>query len=531
MKVPFHPLLFAVYPVISMIAINFDAVVFQEAPRSFCVVLAFGSVLYLLLRIAVRDWQNAALISSMFLILFFSFGHIEGFFKEIIVFGLDLGELNFALWLYLALLVFWIWAVLQERVNPKTLNQALTLIALITIIFPAFSITSYLLRMRSIEEKLSQGVGEPLSGEQTQALAFQEYPDIYYIIVDGYPRADILAELYGIDNTQLLEFLSDSGFYVAEKSVSNYNQTMLSLASSFNMVYLDEGVELLSKDLEDRRPLGKLVRDNQVRAILESHGYQTVAFVSGYEGTSIPDVDHYMSPERPEGYLRLNKFELSLLNSTILKNLFNLKLPLLQKFWLTTLQAPFQDHRDNVSFAFSHLADFASAGGHYFVFAHIISPHPPFLFDAQGNPLPVEGAYVLNDGSGYPGSREEYIQGYRQQVLFVNTQLMRVINKILAESDTPPVIILQSDHGPGAYLAWNSVEDTDLDERMGILNAYYFPDGGQDLLYPGITPVNTFRVLFNYYFGYQFTRLPDNSYFAFWETPYNLIDITKEISP
>ncbi len=40
----------------------------------------------------------------------------------------------------------------------------------------------------------------------------------------------------------------------------------------------------------------------------------------------------------------------------------------------------------------------------------------------------------------------------------------------------------------------------DLKQKFGILNAFYLPDVDNDILYPTITPVNTFRVVFNLYF-------------------------------
>ena len=270
-----------------------------------------------------------------------------------------------------------------------------------------------------------------------------------------------------------------------------------------------------------------MIQENEVIRILEPLGYQTVSFDSGYEWADFSKVDYFLSPEPQKGFLRLNQFELSLMNTSMLNLIF--ESGFLPKDILRSIfQAPYQDHRDNINYMFSHLADFASADGHFFVFAHIISPHPPFIFDAHGNQAPVDGVFVLNDGSGFPGTSEEYIAGYRQQVMFVNEQLRTVINKILAESDTPPIIILQADHGPGAYLNWESVDGSNLEERMGILNAYYFPQADQGLLYESISPVNSFRVLFNSYFGYDFELLPDKMYFALWNAPYDIIDITEK---
>ncbi len=65
-------------------------------------------------------------------------------------------------------------------------------------------------------------------------------PDIYYIILDGYGRGDVLKSVYGFDNEKFYNELENRGFFIARKSNANYAQTTLfSLASSLNMEYLE----------------------------------------------------------------------------------------------------------------------------------------------------------------------------------------------------------------------------------------------------------------------------------------------------
>jgi hypothetical protein len=97
---------------------------------------------------------------------------------------------------------------------------------------------------------------------------------------------------------------------------------------------------------------------------------------------------------------------------------------------------------------------------------------------------------------------------------------------LLAESSQPPVIIVQGDHGPGSLLNWRSPSRTCLWERTGILNAYYLPEGGKNLLYPAITPVNSFRVVLNAYFGANLQMLPNRTYFTSHLLERQEIDIT-----
>ena len=61
---------------------------------------------------------------------------------------------------------------------------------------------------------------------------------------------------------------------------------------------------------------------------------------------------------------------------------------------------------------------------------------------------------------------------------------------------------------------------------MSILNAYYFPGGRYEGLYQEISPVNSFRVVLNTFFGAKLPLLPDRSFFSTWTDPYRFIDVT-----
>jgi hypothetical protein len=75
---------------------------------------------------------------------------------------------------------------------------------------------------------------------------------------------------------------------------------------------------------------------------------------------------------------------------------------------------------------------------------------------------------------------------------------------LLSKSSTQPIIILQGDHGPWIQTGPGQFE---------ILNAYYLP-GHNDQLYSTVSPVNSFRLVFNAYFGTDYTLLPDTSYYS-----------------
>ena len=118
---------------------------------------------------------------------------------------------------------------------------------------------------------------------------------------------------------------------------------------------------------------------------------------------------------------------------------------------------------------------------------------------------------------------------YVEQLKFTNSQILDSIKSILNNSSRPPIIIIQGDHGSGSLLKNSSINDSCMYERASILNAYYMPDGKSDLLYPDITPVNSFRVIFNTYFEADFPILDDQVFYSPFVNPYDFVNITDRL--
>jgi hypothetical protein len=362
---------------------------------------------------------------------------------------------------------------------------------------------------------------------QTGALEVDELPNIYYIVLDGYARADILDELYNYDNSEFLEFLDRKGFFVAEQSRANYIQTVLSLASSLNLSYLDDVASRAGPETSDRQPLRKMLRDSTVRRFLDELGYVTVAFPSGYPLTTLEDVDIYVDP----GQFWDPWVVLFLINTPIAwmmpsQNQLDVNGPSI----FNAMHAP---HIATLRYLFDHLGNSAQLDSPHFVFAHIIAPHPPFVFDSSGNEIPPNRTFAIEDGNHFleiGGTREEYLDGYTGQLSFVNDQIEAIVDDLLSsESTRPVIIILQADHGPGMFLDWEHPDKTYFKERFSILNAVHLPEGDSADFYAEMTPVNTFRLIFNRYFGTDFELLEDESYYSTWDRPYQFIRVTEDV--
>lgn len=321
-------------------------------------------------------------------------------------------------------------------------------------------------------------------------------------------------------NSAFRNYLTDKGFYVAQDSFSNFMRTAMSLPASLNFEYLDD-LASIGQNTTNWYPLRDLITHNSARRLLENSGYQFVTLSSGYFYTEIRDSDHYLSSYQ----IKFNDFEQLLLGVSAFSVIPDSKFMHIPQF-------SYQTHRERIMYAFHALQNINTLIQDdlrpKFVFAHILLPHAPFVFDAQGNPIEPNRAYTMNEGSEFGGTREEYIEDYKNQLIYTNTLIRETIEAILEKSAKPPIIIIQGDHGPGAYLDWTSLKNTCLKERFSILNAFYFPDQNYAGLYSSITPVNSFRVIFDTYFGTHLGYLDDHAYFSDIYKPYVFTDVTEQ---
>jgi len=514
----FHPLLFAAYPVLALLAYNIDWLRPQQALRALLISIGVGLLLLVVLARLLHSWHRAGLLVSLFVVLFFAYGHLYESLK--LGLGATFGRHRYLAPLCLAAGIALAWWIPRRVRRPEAATGVLNLVALVALAFPVLTLARW---------SYTSLTGEPAAVPSTTRLHFpegQRPPDVYFLIVDGYARQDTLQRVFETDNTPFLTFLEDHGFYVARDARSNYAQTSLSVSSTLNMDYVEALVPNLTDNSTGRESLWKLIQHSEVRRVLESLGYVTVAFSTGLAGTELTDADYYFTAgavDEDLGLVGASPFE-SLMIQTSLLRLISDGVVALPRF-LPDVRFPYQVHRNRIRNIFEVLQNLPPTEEPKFVFAHIIAPHPPFVFAADGSPVTPNTPFTLRftfDASD-PAS-EDYVKGYRDQVKFVNSQLEQVITAILEQSEVPPVIILEGDHGPDS----NSGRLSYIQERMANLNALHLPTGDAGL-YPGITPVNSFRVVFNEVFGADYPLLEDRVLYSQYVRPYDFQDVTDSI--
>lgn len=491
-----------------------NSVALRELIRPVSLSILACILIWVLIWIVYKEIWLSAIITTFILFFFFSYGRAYlNILKLYIlrIFSFDVLIINphiYLLPVWILLLIVCIWIIVRLKHYSYTISNALNLIAIMVVMIPIFRIAKF---EYTLHNSALKWLDELPKDEIYNSSGFINKPDIYYIILDGYGRSDLLNEIYKYDNSSFLRYLKDKGFYIADQSKSNYIQSVLSLSSSLNMSYLDFTPDLLV-DSSDRSALSHLIRWSFVRRFLENRGYKTVTFSTGYRATELENADVFLhSPSKS-----VTQFEKLIMDTSALVLINEFR----RFLGLTPYFPGYTSHSDRIEFAFDTLSGVHQIEGPKFVFAHIIAPHPPFVFDEMGNLVSQKYPFYLMDGSAYLGTTDEYVLGYRGQIQYIDFRMQKVIDSILGNSKGEPIIIVQADHGPGSGFNWDSPDEMGIRERVSILNAYYFPEHQVDNLYETITPVNTFRVIFNEYFGTGFALLPDRSYHSSWNEPY-----------
>jgi len=474
-KFSFYPWLFSLFPALFLYSRNIDEASGRMALLASGLSLALTALVWLIARVLTRDGRKAALLTLLFCLMFFTYGHLGS--------SLDLPPWVLLPW-GAAFLVIAAMVLLTRR-DLSCWIPGLNLFALVLvlsaaaqIVWPRLRVSVHDLGMTDLQEDARLADMRP----DTSLL-----PDIYYVILDRYANEKALTTEFGFDNSEFLGFLRAHGFYIAGDSRCNYLQTRMSLASSLNMDYIDR---VRGERNFGQRYVYHILKDFRVQRVLKSLGYTYFHQGSWWEGTSY------------------NPFaDLNLVGSRI------------DRFWtdyfqkfvgMTALQPFVRDlfiqprKRARILHQFAQLERIPAAKKPRFVFTHILATHSPYVFGPNGE-------------NTHPGQSKEFT--YIDQVRYTNTLLMRTISVLLKSASRPAVIILQSDEGPRAgpqiarrkrrYRAWQK------NIHAPILSAMAFPGVDTSVLYPSISPVNTFRVLFNLYFGAHYPLLPDETRNAF----------------
>ncbi|CAN5148853.1 hypothetical protein BH11PAT4_BH11PAT4_6200 [soil metagenome] len=506
--VPFHTFLLAAFPVLFLFAQNQSELQLPVVVTPIAIVWLVSFTALSVFAFATRNWLRAALCVSFMLAIFFTYPHLYGVFGhgriELGAFVLTTSRLfnTIGLFISIAGLLF----LLRTKVDLIAATKVINVVATILLVMGLTNALTHKATGVSGERlrRVDDGV------ESLTAVA--EKPDIYYIIFDRYANKASL-DAYGYDNAPFLSALEDRGARITQDALGNYPNTTESLASSLNMKYLNNLADRVGKESSSVTPLRTSIEDNMVSLFLREQDYTFYNVGSWWEGTRKNSfaTKNYIAEERSLG---LDEFATNLfLNDTPLGKLDARFFP-----------AAYAGHAERFEAQLSSLREIAAKSETTYTFSHILMPHDPYVFNADCS---------YRDSAVVEAST--YQENYLQQLTCLNTKILSLVDDILASSDKKPLIVMQSDEGPHPILSpktgsnWLGYPDETYQEKLRIFSAVIAPDDFS--LTTSTTPVNTFREVFNHYFGAKFPILENRSFvFEREERPYLFVDVTDKVA-
>ena len=520
-----HPIFLSLYFVVFFYSQNTWLFFWPDPFIAAGIIISATLFLFYIFARLLRDYKKGGLLISLSLLIFFSYGHIINSLKSLAGGAVRIRYVMLGLGL---IYVFSAYVISRTRRDLARITKVLNLVAIFLVLIPSFQIGVQAYQTSVIGKKFNKDSSIQDNNPITQPLS--NLPDIYYIILDAYAHQETLKDSFGYSNDEFYSFLQEKGFYIASESNSNYGYTMLSLPSSLNMRYLDDLVEkygsLAATLSGNTATLRYMMEDNEIQRFLKSRGYKFIYVSSGsFAPTSVNrSADVNFSWDLTRSLFVRNDFIVSLLRETFLLGPLYLD---------KRVGSTYSGDGEGVLYAFDRLREMPAlpSANPVFVFAHILSPHPEFTLDRECNIIP-QSQIPVTEGTAS-------IKPYLEKLICTNKRLEEFIDQALATSKTPPIIILQSDHGfgsgktslPPKIETREDIPPEIAREYLRNFNAYYLPDGGNEILYPSITPVNSFRLVFNYYFNTSFELLEDKSYFLPNEQRiYQLFDVTDYVT-
>jgi hypothetical protein len=496
---PFFLILIGSYPVLFLYAANLDQISFYSIIKSLLISNVASIAIIGVCLLITQSRAKTYLATILLYIAFFSYGHLFNLIDGQYINQFLLGRHMFFFPIFTTAIAALLLIILLHplKFSEPTIVRTSNWLFLGLFLFQGIKITTY-----QFSSHAQSQLPEISAKETNQNYQVNQLPDIYYIIVDGLVREDIMKTEYGYSGYTFPDELRKREFYIPECAFSNYKGTATSMASALNLDYLDAlGVpdDQVNNNLNDPPILYALLQQNQVVNLLKEHGYQFISFRGFFPMNDFKNADiYYNILENRQGIDELaeRSFREMFIRTTLLRLPVELyeglpgKFPFIPRF-LIELIVPeagvfssrsyqwFEQHH----YTFDTLETIPSISGPKFIYAHLYTTHQPFVLREDGSLL-----WPVNENN----------DGYIASVKYTSQRLLQIIDRILASSPQKPIIIIQADHGTGTEL-----------NRYKILNAYYFPGAKQQVLYSTITPVNTFRIIFKEYLGENFDLLPD----------------------
>lgn len=486
------PYLCALAPVVFLYAFNIGEMqLFDTLPALVTVIFLAWSFAFVSKRV-LADIDKGNLFSGVVLTIMLVYNNIYVALNEVV----DIRHRFLMPIVFMTLFVLLLLIKKAKKLHV-VLIDFLTVVISVFIFISLINISTYWLNIKGQRRLM-------LDKEITQKLSKHEanYPDVYYIILDGYSSGQVLEKYYGYDNGSFLRGLEELGFATNEDAKSNYAMTYLSLASSLNMQYIND-VKSKARTDKDMKILEKMITNNKVMNTFKDRGYKIVHLGAAWGPTNTnPHADVSI-----RAYRYINLFTLTLMRTSILNHLY-------EKIW--------RNLSHNVTLSqFDNLKKIPENSEPTFSFVHVCSPHPPYVFGENGE----DYSYVNPISGGKDTGKLQFLS----QLKYINKRVLETIGYIISNSSSKPIIVIQADHAGSIWEFSDKYSKDGVDTfrgRHGILNTFLAPQVLTQKLLRHKTPVNTFAEIMNYLFEEGIEINEDKVYYSYYEAPYEFKDVS-----
>lgn len=501
-----HPLLVAAYPVLFLWSQNVGVVGPADVAVPLVFVVAVAGLALVVISRVLGDRRRAALILSPAILGCLLYGHVADLLKPI---GVPV-RLQQVGWLALLLLAV-VGAVRLGAPRLRRIDLGLVRMAGLLVAITAVTIApSVIGDVATSGARLRPPDGADPPATTTRA----DRRDVYWLVFDRYGSDRSLEAMYGIRN-DLSGWLTERGFTVLADSHANYVRTALSMATTLEMTPLTDLAAQMGRDNGDLGPPYASLQDSRTVRQFHALGYRYHHIGSWWgptRGSRSADVNHSLDGD-PD-------FSSGLIDASVV--------PAIQRI-LGQRRDPIETRAyENGIHGLDELASLRDVPGPKFVLAHILLPHPPLVFDADGRFIPQDEARTLTQP-----------ERFERQLTYTNERIKAIVDGLLTLPDARrPIIILQADEGPwtrgyaGGIRAydWSTATPEELEIKFGIMNAWYVPGDAPLDLDRAMTAINTFSTLFREFFGLDYAPSPDRVYTSRdWNHPYDLTDVTDRL--
>jgi len=526
----FHPFLIAFFPIIAIYSVNIGFIQLEEFILSTLLIVGSAFLFFLCLKYILKNGKKAALIVSLSFIIFFSFGHVYNMLNQVSIGDTDLGSNRILLPIFTILFGIGSFLIIKTK---RTLGNATSIVNAISVVFISVIVVMVGIETFGCDECLIQQTSaRQLDFFSDDKIDFSPYfeshsfsisesdslPNVYFIILDGYPRNDILKKHVNFDNSEFTNMLEQRGFHIAKNSFANYSFSGLSISSTMNMDYINFLADEIGEDSRDYNPIiGKdfgLYADNQVIKNFKLMGYKV-----GRIGSATIYLHELPLADLSPCYKTVHLMDNRLLNAVGSTSMIGYFI----ERWAEEQQ------RQIILCDFEELPKIS---GYFeepvFVWSHIMLPHFPLIFGPNGEPITPGQSLLTMNHPEYTDSGWDIKTQFVQQIQFANKKSIEFIDKIL-ENEKQSIIIIQSDHGSAFGVNFQDPTDDDAFQKLSNLSAIYFPDEKhREMLTDDRTNVNTFRIVFNSYFGSDYEMLEDRIYWGLsHKKPFWFKDVTS----